>query len=124
MDEPYLGYEIHIGKRSSGWKPLFEAHEKAYGSVSEMIEFIMNHPEIHIFDEYGDCLSIKQLQEELVDWAANQAKRIIHYDDYIGDIETPIDHVEMDQRDNRNPWSKIRYWHDKDGYDFTNRTFS
>ena len=48
VDDPYLGYEIHIGKRSSGWKPLFEAHKKAYGSVSEMIEFIMNHPEIHI----------------------------------------------------------------------------
>ena len=63
-------------------------------------------------------------KEELIDWAENQEKRIIHYDDYIGDIEAPIDHIEMNQRDNRNPWSKIRYWHDKDGYDFTNRPFS
>ena len=124
VDDPYLGYEIHIGKRSSGWKPLFEAHEKAYGSVSEMMEFIMNHPEIHIFNEYGESIAIAQLKEELVDWAENQEKRMIHYDDYIGKIQAPIDHVEMDQRDNRNSWLKIRYWHDKDGYDFTDRPFS
>ena len=23
-DLPYFGYEVHIGKRSCGWKPLFE----------------------------------------------------------------------------------------------------
>lgn len=124
VDDPYLGYEIHIGKRSSGWRPLFEAHEKAYTSVSEMMKFIMNHPEIHIFNEYGESIAIAQLKEELIDWAENQERRIIHYDDYIGDIEVPIDHVEMDQRDNRNPWLKIQYWHDKDGYDFTDRPFS
>ena len=65
-----------------------------------------------------------QLKEELIDWAENQEKRMIHYDDYIGEIQSPIDHVEMDQRDNRNPWLKIKYWHDKDGYDFTDRPFS
>lgn len=124
VDDPYLGYEIHIGKRSAGWCPLFKSHGKAYDSVSEMMEFIMNHPEIHIFDEYGESLSIAQLKEELIDWAENQEKRMIHYDDYIGEIQAPIDHVEMDQRDNRNSWLKIHYWHDKDGYDFTDRPFS
>ena len=124
VDDPYLGYEIHIGKRSAGWRPLFEAHEQAYTSVSEMMEFIMNHPEIHIFNEYGESLSITQLKEELIDWADHQEKRVIHYDDYIGEIQAPIDHAEMDQRDNRNPLLKIKYWHDKDGYDFTNRPFS
>ena len=54
VDDPYLGYEIHIGKRSAGWKPLFEAHDNAYTSVSEMLDFVMNHPEIHIFNEYGE----------------------------------------------------------------------
>lgn len=124
VDDPYLGYEIHIGKRSAGWKPLFEAHDNAYTSVSEMLDFIMNHPEIHIFDEYGESFSIAQLKEELIDWAENQEKIMIHYDDYIGEIQSPIDHVEMDRRDNRNPWLKIHYWHDKDGYDFTDRPFS
>ena len=29
-DSPYFCYEVHIGKRSCGWKPLFEWHENAY----------------------------------------------------------------------------------------------
>lgn len=77
-----------------------------------------------IYDEYNELHTIEQLKEELINWAKNQERRIIHYDDYIGDIEAPIDHVEMDQRDNRTPWLKIHYWHDKDGYDFTDRSFS
>ena len=124
VDDPYLGYEIHIGKRSMGWKPLFEAHKKAYNSVSEMLEFIMYHPEIRIFDEYGKNLSITQFKEELIDWGENQEKRIVHYDNYIGDIQAPIDHVEIDSRDDRDHWIKVKYWHDKDGYDFTDRPFS
>lgn len=124
VDDPYLGYEIHIGKRSAGWKPLFEEHKNAYNSVSKMLEFITTHPEIHIFNEYGESLSITQLIEELVNWAENQEIRTIYYDDYIGEIQAPIDHVEMNRRDKRNPWLKIKYWHDKDGYDFTDRPFS
>lgn len=125
VDDPYLGYEVHIGKRSSGWKPLFEAHENAYNSVSGLLDFLQKyHDKIEIYDEYNELLSISKLKEELVDWAENQKKRIIHYDDYIGGIQAPIDHVEMDQRDDRHPWLKIKYWHDKDGYDFTDRTFS
>ena len=125
VDDPYLGYEIHIGKRSVGWKPLFENHKHAYNSVSELLEFLKKyHNRIEIYDEYGELHTIEQLRKELIDWAAKQEKRTIHYDNYIGDIETPIDHVEMDQKDNRNPWLKIQYWHDKDGYDFTDRPFS
>ena len=125
VDDPYLGYEIHIGKRSGGWKPLFEEHDNAYTSVSEMLKFLKEHRDkIEIYDEYGDLHTITQLKEELIDWAENQEKRIIHYDDYIGYIEAPIDHVEMEQIDKRNLWLNIRYWHDKDGYDFTDRPFS
>ena len=123
VDDPYLGYNIHIGKRASGWKPLFEAHKNAYNSVSEMLKFILKHPQIHIYDEYDKAMSIKQLKEELIDWAKYQEKRIIHYDDYVGDIESPIDHVQISQRDRREPLLKIEYWHDKDGYDFTDHTF-
>lgn len=125
VDDPYLGYEIHIGKRASGWKPIFEDHNSAYDSVSGLLDFLQRHRDkVKIYDEYNELLTINQLKEELIDWADNQERRVIHYDDYIGDIETPIDHVEMDQRDNRNSWLKIHYWHDKDGYDFTNRSFS
>lgn len=125
VDDPYLSYRIHIGKRSAGWKPLFEDHKFAYTSVSGLLDFLQtNQDRIEIYDEYNELHTIDQLKEELVEWAENQEKRVIHYDDYIGDIEAPIDHVEMDQKDNRNPWLKIRYWHDKDGYDFTDRPFS
>ena len=40
VDFLYLGYEIHIGKRSMGWRPLFQAHKKAYNSVSELLIFL------------------------------------------------------------------------------------
>lgn len=125
VDDPYLSYRIHIGKRAAGWKPIFEAHNNAYDSVSGLLDFLQIHRDkIEIYDEYNKLLSIVQLKEELIDWAKNQEKKMVHYDDYIGEIQSPIDHVEMDQRDNRNLWLKIKYWHDKDGYDFTDRTFS
>ena len=125
VDDPYLGYEIHIGKRSAGWKPLMEAHNNAYDSVSGLFAFLHRHQDkVEIYNEYNELHTIDQLKAELIDWADNQKRRVIHYDNYIGDIQVPIDHVEMNQRDNRNPWLKIRYWHDKDGYDFTDRPFS
>lgn len=122
VDEPYFGYEIHIGKRSCGWKPLFQEHKNAYTSVSEMLKFLMDHPDIHIFDEYGDPHSIEHLKEELVDWAEHQEKRVIDYEG-VGKIQAPIDHVEMSERES--DWSliKVEYWHDEDGYDFTDREF-
>ena len=125
VDDPYLGYEIHIGKRSCGWRPLFEAHNDAYDSVSGLLDFLQKYQDkVEIYDEYNELHTIEQLKEELINWAEDQERRMIYYDDYIGDIEAPIDHVEMDQKDNRNPWLKIHYWHDKDGYDFTDRPFS
>ena len=27
VDTPDFGYEIHIGKKSYGWKPLFQEHK-------------------------------------------------------------------------------------------------
>ena len=52
VDSPYFAYEIHIGKRSLGWKPLFEWHEKAYKSVEEMKKFISDYlNDIEIYDE-------------------------------------------------------------------------
>lgn len=125
VDDPYLSYRIHIGKRAAGWKPLFEEHKYAYISVSGLLDFLQRYQDkVKIYDEYNEPHTIDQLKEELIDWAENQEKRMIHYDDYIGDIQAPVDHVEMDQKDNRNPWLKIHYWHDKDGYDFTDQTFS
>lgn len=124
VDSPYLGYEIHIGKRSCGWKPLFQEHRQAYNSVKEMISFIESHSDFRIFDEYNREFCITGLMEELINWGDQQEKKIIHYDDYVGDIQSPIDHIEIASRDHRNHLYGIRYWHDKDGYDFTDREFT
>lgn len=123
VESPYLGFEIHIGKRSMGWKPLMEAHNNAYTSVAEMLEFLHRHKDvIKIYDEYEEQYSIEQLKDELIDWGDHQEKRIIDYD-RVGPIQAPIDHVEMSRRDKSCDYGFIRYWHDKDGYDFTDRSF-
>lgn len=129
VDSPYFGYEIHIGKRSCGWKPLFEQHKNAYDSVEELINFIKSHSnDINIIDEYSREFTIEGLCEELITWGDNQTKRRLAFnggnltEDKNGELETPIDHVKYSEFD-KNCWN-INYWHDKDGYDFTDRSFS
>nr|DAD82889.1 MAG TPA: hypothetical protein [Siphoviridae sp. ctXZx16] len=141
VDKPYWGYEIHIGKRSYGWCPIFERHNKAYKSVKEMIEFLSRyHDVIGIYDEYGTEISIKELQEELIDWKEHQEIRYMKYvpkgvpdelfggtkyfiegtkDDY--DITIPYDHIEYVKL---NPFDDIsNYYRDEDGYVFIEGEF-
>ena len=123
VDEPYLSYEIHICKRNAGWKILYQAHKNAYDSVEKLLLFLKQHPEVYIYDEYGRAFSINQFEEDVVDWDKNYKKETIYYNNDIGEIQTPIDHVEISSRD-RTIWNhKIQYWHDKDGYDFTEGDF-
>lgn len=71
VDVPMFGYAIHIGKRSIGWKPLFQEHKNAYKSVSELMDFIKLHAithAIYLYDEYGTILTEKELKENLLDW--------------------------------------------------------
>ena len=35
VDDPYLGYEIHLNKCSCGWRPLFQRH-KSFKSWEEL----------------------------------------------------------------------------------------
>lgn len=149
-DLPYFGYEVHIGKRSCGWKPLFEWHENAYKSVDDMLKFLEFHKiDIEIFDEYNKRFSIGGLKEELINWENKQPVRYMKYvpegnyneifggrdyltesteDDY--DIKMPYDHVEYHKLDpyNEKRWidesREPLYFHDKDGYDFTRGDFS
>ena len=104
--------------------PLFEAHENAYDSVSGLIKFLKIHQDkVEIYSEYGELHTIDQLKEELIEWAEHQEKRVIDYE-RVGRIQAPIDHVELAERERQWSWIDIKYWHDKDGYDFTDRTFS
>lgn len=54
VDEPYLGYEVHLCKLSAGWRPLFQRH-KTISTFKELEEFCLkNKSMVSIYDEYGD----------------------------------------------------------------------
>ena len=66
VDEPCFGYEICIGRRSGGWKPLFNQHNDAYTSVEEMKEFLSIHSDkISIYDESERFITLNELEEVL-----------------------------------------------------------
>lgn len=141
VDEPYLGYEIHIGKRSAGWKPLFARHDKAYKSVREMKEFIKEHEDyIRIFDEYEREYNLEELEKELIDWGENQPSTYINFsltgvnnaisrftNQFINNskkevnIITPMDHLMYEKLTN-GIVSQL-YSRDEDGYNFMKGEF-
>lgn len=122
--DPYFRYEIHLNKRSCGWKILYQAHPKAWNSVEEMLEFIKKYSnKVEIYDEYNSRYTLEEYIKEVVEWDKNYEKKKIYYDEIVGYIMTPIDHVEMEKRDKRGSYYNIHYWHDKDGYDFTDVEF-
>lgn len=148
VDTPDFGYEVHIGKRSGGWTPLFEEHSSAYSSVEGLKEFLKIHSDSFcIYNEYNDILTVEQLDEELFRWGANQEVKYLKYipngvnnkifgektylvpstpDDY--DIKTPFDHFEYFKLARRwEDWCRHRdnpYSKDKDGYNFMKGRFS
>lgn len=141
-DEPDFGYLIHIGKRSAGWKPLFQDHQ-AYHSVKELLQLFAEHPTWEIIDEYDEVMTVDGLKEELIDWEQHQIdhgwrrKLVVRNN---GDIEEfkdgdselnaimePIDHVLLDQieaRRGRGRGQDYGVFHDSEGYDFTKGDFS
>lgn len=149
VDTPYFGYEIHIGKRSCGWKPLFQEHKNAYDSVEGMKEFIRKHQKsIRIFDEYCREFTLEELEDELITWGEQQQIRYMKHipegvhdevfggkkylvestkDDY--DITIPFDHMEYERLDPYREFHGYRYEKqshyskDKDGYDFMKGDF-
>lgn len=144
-DTPMFGYEIHIGKRSMGWKPLFQEHKHAYDSVEGLMAFIKNNSVV-LYDEYGIILIETELKENLIDWGGNQNKRYYKFvpegvkgtlfgnKEYLKevnsgekyDIVSPFNHKQYEKlmEPIERAFVDIKYWEDKDGYDFTNREFS
>lgn len=60
VDEPYLGYEVHLCKLSAGWRPLFQRH-KTISTFKELEEFCLeNKSMVSIYDEYGRRYTWKQ----------------------------------------------------------------
>ena len=130
VDKPFFGYAVHIGKRADGWKPLFQTHNKAYGSVADMLLFLQQQEgKYRIFDEYYRELKLEELVAELVNWGANQKIRRLRYvegmllEDANGEIRTPVDHIEYSSLDTRSRSKRPHYWRDKDGYNFKDGYF-
>ncbi len=122
-DRPCFGYRIHVCKLSSGWKSLWQAHPNAYNSVFEFEEFVRKHERSFLFlDEYNRRYTIDEFLEEIKYFDRDESGKIKQWHDGT----TLICHEEYDKKyREKNPWSgnSIKYWQDKDGYDFTDRWF-
>ena len=67
--------EIHIGKSSAGWMPLFREHKHAYDSVEKLRAFLREYADdIEIIDEYHNFFTAEELDEELIYWKEQQKK--------------------------------------------------
>ena len=72
VDDPYLGYEIHLNKCSWGWRPLFQMH-KPFKSWKELERFYLDHADgLEIYDEYGEQFSWDQYKKKIFDHAARE----------------------------------------------------
>ena len=70
---------LHIGKRSAGWKPLFECHNELFTSVKEIKKYYDNNKEfLDIINEYNEYLTWEQLEEELINWNRDNINSISH----------------------------------------------
>lgn len=92
--------EIHIGKRSGGWYPVFQ-QTKYYSSVKEIKDFYhKNKDYMLIVDEYGREFTMDDLEDELFTWNLDNPSARSH----IG--------------------CGTMYYIDKEGYEFSKREFS
>ncbi len=65
VDEPYLGYKVHLNKLSCGWRPLFQSH-KMFKTFKELEAFYhYNDENLEIYDEYGEKYSWKEYFEKV-----------------------------------------------------------
>lgn len=82
VDEPYLGYEIHLNKLSCGWRPLFHRH-KPFKTWNELEKFCHDYKdEIEIFDEYGQSYSFDDYKKIIFDHAAREPEPVRWVYDY------------------------------------------
>lgn len=152
VDEPYLGYNIHLNKLSCGWKPLFQKH-KAFSTFSELKDFYFaNEDKLKIYDEYGKEFSWDEYFErvyshsaqkrEPVRWVYEPDKRFneteptlhfIHCEEAEADLFTPFAHIEYSETEKvalkrfgiiRGYEPSFKYWNDPDFFfDWTEGEF-
>lgn len=125
-DTPDWGYEVHIGKRSGGWLPLFQSH-RGIKSVKD-IEKWCELPEITIINEYDEEFTWEQLKEELIYWNGG-VEGVVPKEYHEVDPTFPFNDPDMP---NYTPVSHFaygngkyasHYFKDSEGFEFTNEEF-
>lgn len=72
VDEPFLGYEIHLNKLSYGWRPLFQRH-KAFKTWNELEKFYYDHEnDLCVYDEYGTLWTFSDYKQHVFDHFARE----------------------------------------------------
>lgn len=153
VDEPYLGYKIHLNKLSFGWRPLFQRH-KEFKTFKELEKFYQTYEaDLEIFDEYQKKYSWEEYckrihthslrEKEPVKWVfeADQSMgdkiltlHTIRCHEEDAELFLPFDHVVYQAterharrrfRVNQRYYSGQRYWNDPDYlYDWVEGEFS
>ncbi|QJI52356.1 hypothetical protein [Psychrobacillus phage Perkons] len=77
--------EIHIGKRSIGWKPLFQSNEYYTNMIGMKQWYENNKDEWIIENEYEEELTWEELHDELLEWTGEKTHIGLSYGNYYMD---------------------------------------
>lgn len=152
VDEPYLGYEVHLNKLSGGWRPLFQSH-KNITTFKELEKFYLrNNSSLEIYDEYGRRYTWNQYRDKIyrhsqcrrkpfrwvyaVDPFFNDCEPRLHTvpcEEKDADIYMPFSHNEYMKKEHlarqrfhvyERAWCDAKYWEDPDyPFDWTEGEF-
>lgn len=126
VDDPELGYSIHIAKISCGWLPLFQAHEKCR-SVEDLLN-AFSSGEFYIYDDARDRYTWEEFDAEVlhhnggIDGAipkktTNPGKKGLFSDPNMPD-HVPVSHFEYGNGRYEN-----HFFTDPKGYEFSEGDF-
>lgn len=126
-DEPYLAYEIHVMKRSCGWLPLWQAHDKCNSVKAYKKAYDTGFFEI--YDEYGTQYTWEEFWDQFAMFnggvlGAVPREEIVQdecsyfYDPNLPKYR-PISHFEYGHGKYAS-----EYFTDEDGFEFSSREFS
>jgi hypothetical protein len=56
--------KIHLGKRSSGWKFLWQANYDYYDTTKESIDKFLRRDDVELYNEYGEIITPEEVWNE------------------------------------------------------------
>lgn len=132
-DSPYFAYEIHVLKRSCGWIPLWQAHEKCK-SVKDY-KNAYDSGFFEIYDEYSNKYTWDEFWEQFAMFNGGvlgakkpekieQDKNSRWYDKNMPDY-CPVSHISGSPQSYKyNNWFSNDNFKDPDGFEFSRSEFS